>query len=88
MFILQTVGTKNYFFRENTVNARPAPAASYDFSAILRERSVLMTSTLKRGDWLYIPAGWWHVADAMEDSLSISLGVLSMQDLAQGLRGR
>jgi hypothetical protein len=27
------------------------------------------------GDWLYVPARWWHVAKCVEDSLSISLGV-------------
>jgi ribosomal protein L16 Arg81 hydroxylase len=27
------------------------------------------------GDWLYIPARWWHGAKCIEDSLSISLGL-------------
>ena len=31
------------------------------------------------GDWLYIPAGWWHVAFARTDSLSISAGAYDEQ---------
>src|SRR5947199_5431507 len=29
------------------------------------------------GDWLYVPRGWWHCARATEDSLSLSIGVLT-----------
>jgi 50S ribosomal protein L16 3-hydroxylase len=42
-----------------------------------RETSPLIASTLVAGDWLYIPRGWWHMARAADDSLSISVGVLS-----------
>ncbi|MFZ5893897.1 MAG: JmjC domain-containing protein [Myxococcota bacterium] len=76
VFILQTMGSKNYFFRENTVNPRPSPQPVYDFSAVRRELTPIMTCTLLAGDWLYVPSGWWHVATAQEDSLSISVGLL------------
>ena len=39
-----------------------------------RETTPVIACTLLRGDWLYIPAGWWHVAFARTDSLSISAG--------------
>jgi 50S ribosomal protein L16 3-hydroxylase len=75
VFVVQTVGTKEYFFKENTINPRPAPAPSYDFSGILRERTATLACTLVAGDWLYLPSGWWHAATALEDSLSISVGI-------------
>ncbi len=34
------------------------------------------TVRLCAGDWLYLPGRWWHVAKCVEDSLSISVGVL------------
>lgn len=76
VFIVQTMGTKEYFFRENTVNPRPRPQPSYDFAAVREERTPIMACTLIAGDWLYVPRGWWHVATAHEDSLAISIGVL------------
>lgn len=76
VFIVQTMGTKEYFFRENTVNPRPRPQPSYDFAAVRQERTPVMACTLIAGDWLYMPRGWWHVATAHEDSLAISIGVL------------
>ena len=42
-----------------------------------REQTPTVGATLIPGDWLYVPRGWWHVARAYEDSLSISIGVLS-----------
>jgi 50S ribosomal protein L16 3-hydroxylase len=77
VFILQTIGVKNYYFRANTVNPRPSPQRFFDFSAIQRERSPLLTCALAPGDWLYLPAGFWHVAKAEEDSLGISVGLLA-----------
>ncbi len=78
VFILQTSGSKEYFFRQNTINPRPKPQPRYDFAAIRQERTPIMACTLAAGDWLYLPGGWWHVANAQsEDSLAISLGLLA-----------
>ena len=33
--------------------------------------------TLAAGDWLYLPAGYWHQSEAREESISLSVGVLS-----------
>jgi 50S ribosomal protein L16 3-hydroxylase len=77
VFIAQTGGTKEYLLRENTVN--PAPKLS-EMPRDMRyelETTPAMASTLVTGDALYIPRGWWHVARSMEDSLSISVGMLS-----------
>ena len=76
VFIVQTAGCKEYYFRENTVSSREPLPARLDFAPFHRERSPLQTARLIEGDCLYIPARWWHMARCVEDSLSISLGVL------------
>jgi 50S ribosomal protein L16 3-hydroxylase len=75
VFIAQLSGVKNYFFRANTVT-RDIQNDPMDFSAFQREASPVGTTTLVGGDWLYVPSGWWHVAECVEDSLSMSLGVM------------
>lgn len=77
VFIAQTAGTKDYFLRENTVNPRPKLQSMPKDMQYERETTPTVGATLIAGDCLYIPRGWWHVATAREDSLSISVGVLS-----------
>jgi hypothetical protein len=74
VFIIQTDGAKDYFFRSNTVEPDLAESSS-NFSRFREETSPIGTARLIRGDWLYIPARWWHVAKCLEDSLSISIGI-------------
>jgi ribosomal protein L16 Arg81 hydroxylase len=40
-----------------------------------REIMPLMRCTLGAGDWLYLPAGYWHRAQAGAESISLSVGV-------------
>jgi 50S ribosomal protein L16 3-hydroxylase len=76
VFIVQTAGRKDYYFRRNTrVDHLPAEAQP-DLSQFANERSPISTATLLPGDWLYLPARWWHVALCAEDSLSLSLGIV------------
>ena len=75
VFIAQTAGVKDYYFRANTVDAGGPSAARPDFGRVREEASPLMTARLIPGDCLYIPARWWHMARCIESSLSISLGV-------------
>lgn len=83
VFVAQTVGSKDYHFRANTV-ARDAPLSPRpDFGCVRRETSPLYSALLIPGDWLYIPRRWWHLVRSLEDSLSISIGVLPRQ-LEQG----
>lgn len=77
VFIAQTLGRKEYFLRANTVNPEPHIERMPRDMHYERETTPTMASTLEPGDWLYVPRGWWHVAKAYEDSLSISIGVLS-----------
>jgi 50S ribosomal protein L16 3-hydroxylase len=73
VFIAQTAGVKDYYFRPNTVTSeRAAPA---QFARLAAETSPLHVATLVAGDFLYLPARWWHMAVCHEDSLSISIGV-------------
>lgn len=84
VFIAQTVGSKDYHFRANTV-ARDLPFSPRpDFSKVRRETSPLFAATLLPGDWLYIPRRWWHLVRSLEDSLSISIGVVPHAQPAAG----
>jgi 50S ribosomal protein L16 3-hydroxylase len=74
VFILQTVGVKDYYFRANTVCGDTSAHASV-FGRFVEETSPIHTATLIPGDFLYIPARWWHMAKCREDALSISVGV-------------
>ncbi len=76
VFIVQCDGEKDYYFRRNTIDPGPVPGAQPDFGRVRDETTPVMTCTLVPGDWLYLPRGWWHVARARSESLSISLGVL------------
>jgi hypothetical protein len=74
VFIVQTAGDKEYFFRRNTVEV-PRRGAQPSFAGIAREVTPLMSCRLVAGDVLYLPRGYWHVAYAHEHSLSVSIGV-------------
>ena len=80
VFIVQVVGTKDYYMRQNTV-VRSAAVSSADFELVRRETSPLLAARLIPGDWLYIPARWWHLVHSVEEALSISIGVFP--DLAR-----
>ena len=75
VFIVQTEGSKDYFFRDNTVERERPSGMAPDFTRFGNEASPVGTVGLVAGDWLYIPARWWHAAKCIEDSLSISLGI-------------
>jgi len=79
VFIAQTCGRKDYFFRQNTVITDVLHEAM-DFEPLRRESSPVGSATLIPGDWLYLPSGWCHMAKCVEDSLSISIGVLLGDD--------
>lgn len=74
VFIAQTIGSKDYYFRANTVTGAAKAHASV-FPQFTEETSPIHTATLIPGDFLYIPARWWHMANCREDALSISVGV-------------
>lgn len=77
VFIAQTLGIKDYYFRANTVARHTQLGDVPDFSLIKAETSQLLTARLLPGDWLYIPRRFWHLVKCVQDSLSISIGVMS-----------
>ena len=74
VFIAQTIGKKDYRFRENTYAPNEA-ARPEVFSRFAAETSPICAARLHAKDFLYIPSRWWHMAECIEDSLSISVGV-------------
>jgi 50S ribosomal protein L16 3-hydroxylase len=98
VFVLQTHGGKQWQLRKNTVN--PWPLVETLPADMRHEREImpLIRCELAAGDWLYIPSGWWHRTEASEESISLSVGVLSATGLdvfdflrarlLQSIRGR
>jgi hypothetical protein len=79
VFIVQTLGVKDYYLRANSTAHEARLGDKLDFSSVRRERSPLLSSRLIAGDWLHIPARWWHLVKCVEDSLSISVGVMPLE---------
>lgn len=79
VFIVQVSGIKDYYFRENRVSRQVRLGDRLDFTAVRNETSPLLSARLVAGDWLYIPARWWHLVTCAEDALSISIGVMPIE---------
>ena len=79
VFIFQTEGMKKFSLRQNTTHSHPTLVSTPKDLGFEKEKSeIYFEVTLKQGDWLYIPAGWWHRAwTENEASMHISLGVMS-----------
>lgn len=77
VFIIQTEGSKSYSIRPNTVHPNPLVSSiSKDFSYEKEKTPIEIKVTLEKGDWLYIPSGWWHVAKTQKESMHISIGLM------------
>lgn len=90
VFILQTAGRKEYQLRKNTVNPWPLVETLPLDMRYEREIMPLVRCELAAGDWLYIPHGYWHKANAKEASISLAVGVqsTSAMDVLDFLRGQ
>jgi 50S ribosomal protein L16 3-hydroxylase len=78
VFIVQTHGAKEYQLRKNTVNPWPLLAQMPKDLKIEREVQPMWSCVLHAGDWLYIPAGWWHSARGVEgDSITLAIGLMT-----------
>jgi ribosomal protein L16 Arg81 hydroxylase len=86
VFIAQTAGVKDYYFRANTVAPDAVLGDRLDFTSFRNERSPLMSARLVAGDWLYLPARWWHLVKCVQESLSISVGVMSPAEVRRARR--
>src|SRR5215469_1710778 len=90
VFILQTAGSKEYSLRKNTVNPWPVLQTLPRDMRYEREIMPLARCLLSAGDWLYIPHGYWHKAEAREESISLAVGLMcpTALDLLDFLRQR
>jgi 50S ribosomal protein L16 3-hydroxylase len=86
VFVAQTAGVKDYYFRRNTVARDAALGDRLDFTRVRGETSPIYQSRLVAGDWLYIPSTWWHLVKCSEDALSISVGVMPPAELRRASR--
>lgn len=77
VFILQTRGTKTYQLRQNTLHPTPLEGAMPRGVRAEQESTPVATVVLREGEWLYVPAGWWHDTRADSESISISIGLLT-----------
>jgi 50S ribosomal protein L16 3-hydroxylase len=75
VFILQTVGDKEWFLRKNTVNPWPLIETIPANQRYEREIMPVMHCKLAAGDWLYSPSGYWHRTTAPTLSVSLSVGI-------------
>ena len=75
VFIVQTVGRKQYALRKNTVNPWPLEETLPADMQFEREIMPLWRCDLESGSWLYIPSGYWHRAEARELSISLAIGL-------------
>lgn len=77
VFIIQTSGEKEFRLRKNTMVSLPLDARTSQAEIFKQEKSRSeICCWLKAGDWLYIPAGYWHKAKALSDSCHLSIGVM------------
>ena len=90
VFIVQTTGRKEYLLRKNTVNPWPIEETLPADMRYEREIMPLVRCELAAGDWLYIPSGYWHMANARETAISLAIGVMprTAVDLYDFLRRR
>jgi hypothetical protein len=73
VFILQVAGRKRWSVYGQT---RPHPIVNDIEKAEKPEHDPLWEGTLEDGDLLYIPRGWWHVAEPLaEPTLHLTVGV-------------
>lgn len=84
VFVIQTFGQKEFRLRKNTTSPRPLDRKASQRDYFLQEPPCPETRCwLKAGDWLYIPAGYWHKAQAITDSIHLSVGVHTSETLTQ-----
>jgi len=90
VFILQTAGSKKYSLRKNTVHPWPLVETMGPDLGYEHEIMPLMQCRLEAGDWLYIPAGYWHRGESVENSISLAVGVMAPAalDVFDALRTR
>jgi ribosomal protein L16 Arg81 hydroxylase len=76
VFVVQAAGAKHYALRKNTLHPWPLVETLPADMGFEHEVTPAWECTLAPGDWLYLPSGTWHRAEAESDSLSLAIGLL------------
>jgi ribosomal protein L16 Arg81 hydroxylase len=77
VIVIQSFGAKEFYLLKNTVTERPYPKNADQSEDFKKEKMAPeIRCLLQAGDWLYIPAGYWHKAKAVSDSFHLSVGVM------------
>lgn len=76
VFVIQSYGVKEFRLRKNKLSREELKGANpvqgfHEFSDPTEIRCLLTA-----GDWLYIPSGYWHKANALSTSFHLSIGVM------------
>lgn len=76
VFVIQSSGVKEFRLRKNK-KVKPVTFTKFPKNAVLENEMEPqeIRCTLKAGDVLYIPAGYWHCAVALTPSFHLSIGV-------------
>src|SRR5205085_7566357 len=75
VFLIQTLGRKEYSLRKNTVHPWPLEETLPSDMRYEREIMPLMRCELAASDWLYIPSGYWHMGKSLETSITLAIGI-------------
>lgn len=76
VFVFQTQGSKEFFLYENSDSSVSQQALPKSFRLSSYVRGPEIRCTLLPGDFLYIPARYWHKATSQYNSFHISAGVM------------
>ena len=76
VFVVQAEGSKRYELRKNTRHPWPLVETLPADMGFEHEITPTWECTLAASDWLYLPSGTWHRAQADADSLSLAIGLL------------
>ena len=79
VFVIQSIGSKEFRLKKNTVSEKPFAVSNMQKDFFAEPPAAESRCLLEAGDMLYIPAGWWHCAEAATDSAHLSIGVLNPQ---------
>ncbi|KYG64655.1 hypothetical protein AZI86_10595 [Bdellovibrio bacteriovorus] len=77
VFVIQTAGVKEFCLRAPKLPLIPQTKLPLQFLLSDYTTGPEIRCQLAAGDWLYIPAGFWHKAKSLEESFHISVGVLN-----------
>jgi ribosomal protein L16 Arg81 hydroxylase len=81
VFVVQTVGRKRFRLRQNTLHPWPLAREQPTRLSVESEPSPIEEHVLAPGDCLYIPSGYWQVAQPEEEGITAAFGVLAPSPL-------